>query len=107
MGLLLLLAACADTQSHHASNDANTLRRKTVHSPYIAASGQSRDTQVNYVRQGEYRTYGQVDAQQAAPIASGPGPQYAPAEVSPTGAHRTVIDSITNQPIKYGEPVTH
>ena len=100
MGLLLLLAACS-TPAKHASN--NTLQPRTVHSPYIAASGSSQGS-----THTAYHNYGLVDAQQPAAIASGPAqPSYAPAEVSPTGAHRTVIDQVTNQPIKYGEAVNH
>ena len=99
MGLILPFAACETSQQHHASND--TLRRKTVHSPYIAANHGS-DSE-----HGAYRNYGTVASQQPAAIAAPPSAAYAPAEVTPTGAHRTVIDQVTNEPIRYGQEVTH
>lgn len=106
MGLLLLLAACAEPAGNrHASADSREiLRPKTVHSPYIATSGRGGDSRRSYPQPGEFRTYGIVDAA-PPPIASGPSrPIYAPSEVSPTGAHRTVINQVTNEPVIPGAP---
>src|SRR3954468_5214526 len=81
MGLMLLVAGCAEAPSSH--HHTAVLQPKPVHSPYIAAADErTRVSRYSYPKPGDFRTYGLVDA--AAPIASGPaGSVYAPAEVSP------------------------
>jgi hypothetical protein len=101
-GFLCLFAACtqsAPPPRHAAVDTHELLRRKTVRSPYIAKA-HVREPRLVYPRLGEYQNYGLIDAPIAAPPGPGGEVNYAPSELTPTGAHRSVINQVTNEPVR-------